>query len=170
MQTVADLDEDHANVVAHRQQQFLEILRLSRCLVAKDAAGNLRQAIDDLRHLGTKDGLDVLHGVVSVLHYVVKKGGADARGAQAHLGGGNQCHGDGVHDIGLAREAADALVGLTGEIKRLVDDVHLLAVGRGEVACEQLLVGGVHHRVVGGFTLGVFQGLEVLIHRLAFLG
>ena len=28
VQTVADLDEDHADIVAHRQQQFLEVLSL----------------------------------------------------------------------------------------------------------------------------------------------
>jgi hypothetical protein len=38
VQAVADFDEDDADVLAHRQQQLLEVLRLSRSLLAEDAA------------------------------------------------------------------------------------------------------------------------------------
>ena len=41
VQTVADLDKDDADVVAHGEQQFLEVLGLCRCLVTKDSTADL---------------------------------------------------------------------------------------------------------------------------------
>ena len=38
VKSVADFDEDDADVLAHRQQQLLEVLCLSRCLFTEDAA------------------------------------------------------------------------------------------------------------------------------------
>ena len=79
MQTVADLDEDDADVVAHREQQLLEVLGLCGGFVTEDAAGDLGQSVDDLRYLFTEDVLYVLDGVFRVLHHIMEQGGADAR-------------------------------------------------------------------------------------------
>ena len=77
MQTVADLDEDDTDVLAHRQQQFLEVLRLSRCLLSEDTTADLCQSVDNLRNLRTKDVLDILCGVVGILHDIMEQGSTD---------------------------------------------------------------------------------------------
>ena len=84
VQTVADLDEDDADIVAHGQQQFLEVL----C---------------NLCDLRSEDVLDILHRVVGILDDVVQEGCTDTGGAQSDLCTGDLCHGDGVHDIRFAR-------------------------------------------------------------------
>ena len=53
---------------------------------------------------------------------------------------------------------------LSGEVECLVDDVDFLAVGRGKVTLDQLLVGIVDEFVVGGFTLGVSAKMVLLVH------
>ena len=102
VQTVRDLHQYHADVVAHGQQQFLERLGLRGCLVAEDAAGDFGQAVHNLGNLGTEDIADILYGIVGILYHVMQKGGADAGAAQTYLLAGNLRYGDGVHDIGLA--------------------------------------------------------------------
>ena len=74
VQAVGNLDEDDADVVAHGQEQFLQVLDLGRRFVAKDAARDFRQSIDNLCYLGTEDVLDVGNGVVGVLDNVVQQG------------------------------------------------------------------------------------------------
>ena len=78
MQTVAYLDEDHADIIAHGEQQLLEVLRLGRGLLSEDTAGDLGQSVDDLRDLMTEDILDVLYGVVGIFYHVMEQGRADA--------------------------------------------------------------------------------------------
>ena len=73
VQTVADLYEDDADVLAHGEQQLLEVLGLRRCLLTEDATRNLGQSVDNLRNLRTKDVGDILHGVVGVFHHVVEQ-------------------------------------------------------------------------------------------------
>ena len=38
VEAVADFDENHANVIAHGEQQFLEVLCLGRSLLTEDTA------------------------------------------------------------------------------------------------------------------------------------
>ena len=78
MQTVAYLDKYDADVLAHCQQQFLEVLCLSRGLFTKDAATDLGQSLHNLRNLRTEDVLDVLRGVVGVFNHIVQQGCTDA--------------------------------------------------------------------------------------------
>ena len=101
MQTVGNLDEDHTDIVAHRQQQLLEVLCLCRCLLAEDAARDLRQSVDNLGHLRAKDILDILCRIFGIFHHVVEEGRTDTRRAQSDLLADNLCHRDGVHDIRL---------------------------------------------------------------------
>ena len=128
MQAVTNLDEDDTDVVAHREQQLLEVLGLCRCLLAEDAAADFRQSIDYLSHLGTEDVLDILGSIVGILNNVVQQGCTDTRRAEPHLLADNLCHGDGVHDIGLAREASYAFMCLACEVECLGDDVNFLSV------------------------------------------
>ena len=156
MESVTDLDEDHADVITHREQQLLEVLSLRRGMVAKDTAADLGKSINDLCDLLPKDILDVLSGIVRVLHDIMEQSGADARRAQSHLLAGNLRHGDRMHDIGLARQPSHAFMSLAGEVKRFGDDVHLFPMGRSEIGVQQMLEGIIDHFVVSSFALLVF--------------
>ena len=72
MQTVTDLDKNHSDIIAHRKQEFLEVLCLCRGLFSEDTATDLRQSVDDLRNLRTEEVLYVLYGIVCVLHHIVE--------------------------------------------------------------------------------------------------
>ena len=133
MKAVADLNQDDADVVAHGQQQLAERLSLCRCLLAKDAARDFREAIYDLRNLRTEEVLQVGNGELGVLHHVVQQRRADAGAAQTNLAAGNLRHGQRVHNIRFSREAPYALVCLACEVKSLVHQIHLLAVGRCQI-------------------------------------
>ena len=148
VQTVRDLDEYDAYVVAHRQQEFLEGLCLHRCFVAKDAARNLCHAIHDLSYLWTEDVRDVFHRIVGILHDVVEQRCTDAGAAKSYLFAGDSRHGDGVHDVWLARESADAFVCLLSEVEGLVDDFGVLSVAGCQIGIHELLVGFAHHHLV----------------------
>ena len=102
VQPVGNLDEHHANIVAHRQQQFTEVLRLLRGFVAKYAAGNLCQTVNDLRNLCAKQVVNVLNGIIGIFHHVVQQCCAYRRTAQTDLAHHDLCHSQWVHNILLA--------------------------------------------------------------------
>ena len=79
VQTVADLNENHAYVIAHRQQQFLEVLCLCRGLLTEYTTTDLSQSVNDLRYLRAEDVLNVLNRIVGIFHHVVQECGADTR-------------------------------------------------------------------------------------------
>ena len=128
VKAVAYFYQDDPYVVAHREQQLLDVLRLSRRLFTEYAAGNLCQSVDNLCDLASENVLDVLNRVVSVLYNVVQECRADACRAEPHLLACYLRHGDGVEYVRFARQAAHALVCLSGEVERLCYYVNLLAV------------------------------------------
>jgi acanthoscurrin-2 len=138
VQSVGHFDEHHAYILAHGQQQLAEILGLGRGLVAEDAARNLCQTLHQLGYLFAEVHLDVLHGVVGVLHYIVEQRRADRGGAKAYLLAGDFRHRYGVEDIRLAAAAADTLVSRFGKPVGPLDYLHLLAVVGGQIAVEHL--------------------------------
>jgi hypothetical protein len=72
VQTVTNLDEDDTDIIAHRQQQFLEILRLGRGLLTEDTATDLGQSVDNLCNLSPEDVFYVLNGVVGIFNNVME--------------------------------------------------------------------------------------------------
>ena len=128
MQAVGNLDEYHTDVVAHRQQEFLEGFCLSRSFVTEDTAGDLGQSVGNLCYLGTEDVFYILHRVIGILHHIMEQSGTDAGAAQPYLFAGYLSHSYGMHDIGFARQSAHALMGLPGKVERLLYDLCVLAM------------------------------------------
>ena len=128
MQAVGHLDEHHAHVLAHGEQQLAEVLGLYRRLVAKDATRDFGEAVNDARDFLAKLRLDVLDRVVGVLDHIVQQRGADAGRAKSYLLIHNGGYGNGMHDIGLSRAPTDALMGISRKLESLVDNLHFLAV------------------------------------------
>ena len=54
VQPVGQLDQQHADVLGHRQHQLAEVLRLPRVLRLQLDAGELGDAVDQARHLGAE--------------------------------------------------------------------------------------------------------------------
>ena len=129
MQTVANLDENDANVITHGEQQFLEVLGLCRCLLAEDSTRYLGQPVDNLRNLRAEHIADILDCIIGIFHHIVQQCRADAGRAKAHLLTGDLGYGDGMHDIWFARKTTHALMCLTGKVECLGNQVHFLSVG-----------------------------------------
>ena len=128
MKTVAYLNKDHADVVTHREQQLLEVLSLGRSLFTEDTTADLGQTVNNLCDLLTEDILNVLNGIVGILHHIMKQGRADTCGTQSYFRTSNLCHGNRMHDIGLTRKTADAFMRLSGEVEGFRDDINLLSM------------------------------------------
>ena len=160
MQAVAYLNKDYAYVVAHGEQQFLEVFRLCRRLFTKYSSAYLRESIHYLRHLGTEDVLYVLHGIVGVFHHVVQQCRTYTRRTESHLLACYLRHGDGVHYIRFARQTPYTLVRLLGKVERLGDEIHLLAMSRLAVCVQQVLICIIYHQLVL-----LFKFFLLLVHN-----
>ena len=72
VQSIGQLDEDDAGILGNRQQQLSIVLNLSLLTGRERQICNLREAIDDLRDLGSKLARDILDGDGGVLNDVVE--------------------------------------------------------------------------------------------------
>ena len=72
MEPVGELDQEDADVLAHRQDQLPEVLCLLFLVGLQLDAVELGHAVDQSGDLLAKLGLDVLDGGVRVLHRVVE--------------------------------------------------------------------------------------------------
>ncbi len=78
VEAVGHFDEDYADVLAHGEEKFTEVLGLDRCFVAEDAARDFGETVDNLCYLWAEVLLDVFDGVVGVFDDVVEQGSAYA--------------------------------------------------------------------------------------------
>ena len=148
MEPVAYLDEDDTYVIAHCQQQFLEVLGLCRCFVSEYSARYLGQSVHYLCYLRPEDILYIVYCIVSVFDDIVQECGTDTCRAEPHLLACYLRDSQGVHDIWLSGEPSDAPVCMTSEVVCLCDNIHLPTVWGVDVAFQELLEGIVHHLVV----------------------
>ena len=103
VQTVTDLYENDADVIAHSEEEFFECLRLSRGLVAEYSSAYLSDSIHYLRNLRSENILDIFYGVVRILYHIVQKGGADTSAAQTYLTANDLSNGQRMHNVRFAR-------------------------------------------------------------------
>ncbi len=150
VEAVGHLDEHHAYILRHRQEELAEVLGLGRRLVAEDAAGDFGEPGHDLGDLLAEVLLDVLDGVVGVLDHVVEQRGADRGRAEADFLRCDFRDGDRVENVWLAGAAPYPLVGLLGEVEGALDYFDLLAVVRREVAVEHFAESVVYYAVFFG--------------------
>ena len=129
VQPVGQLDEDDAYITRHGQKHLAEGLGLGGFAAAELHLVELGQAVDHLGHdaaellveFGLADG--------SVFQRVVQQGGAQGVGVELPAGT-DECHRDGVGDVGFAAGALLAAVGLFGQPEGAAD---ALQVGLGQV-------------------------------------
>ena len=136
---------------------------MSRSLVAEDAARDFGKAFGDFGYLLAELRLDVLNGVVGVLHHVVEQRRADRSRSKSYFLAHDASHLDGVHDVGLARAAAYACVRRLGKFKCAFYYLHFLAVIARQIAIEEILICIIYH------FLFLLRCEVVLSHRFVVL-
>ena len=101
VQAVGQLHQDDADVVDHREQHLAEVLRLALLARRKRDGADLRDAFDDVGHLGAEELLDALDGGQRVFDDVMEEPGHDRHGVELHVGQ-EVGHSQGVNQVGLA--------------------------------------------------------------------
>ena len=130
VQPVGQLDHQHAHVLGDGQDEAAQVLRLAGVLAVHLQAGELGDALHQLRHLFAEPIGDVRPRGDGVLDDVVQQRGDDGGGVEAVVGEDAR-HLDRVGEVGIAGGAQLAPV-----------HAHGIDVG----AVQQRLVGG---RVIG---------------------
>ena len=117
METVGKLDQDHANVVDHREEHLAQALRLvflfprGHCPAIGDVPGpgdltELGDAVDQVRDPAPERRADLLLGDIGVLHRIVKQSGRKGFAIDLHPGE-DDCDLDRMDHVRLARLADD---------------------------------------------------------------
>ena len=104
VQPVGELDQQHADVLGHRQQQLAEVLGLRGLRRLQLELVELGDAVDQPRHGPAEQPLDLLERGAGVLDGVVQQGGRD-RGAVELEAGQDAGDLDRMVEVGVARGA-----------------------------------------------------------------
>ncbi len=101
VQAVGELDENHADVVDHREQHLAEVLRLPLLARRKLDRAEFGDPFHHVRDVRPEQLTDALNGGLRVLHDVVEEPGGNRHHIQLHVG---QQVGDldRVYQVGLA--------------------------------------------------------------------
>ncbi len=86
VQAIGELDENHADVVDHRQQHLAEGLGLPLLAGREGDGADLGDAFDDVSDFGPEQLTDAFDGGERVLDDVVEEPGGDGHGVQPHVG------------------------------------------------------------------------------------
>src|SRR5262249_53815913 len=86
VKAVGELDEDHTDVVDHRQQHLPEALRLPLFARRERDGADFRDALDNVRNLRTEQFADALDRRQRVLDDVVEEARGDRDHVQLHVG------------------------------------------------------------------------------------
>jgi hypothetical protein len=104
VQAIGQFDQDHPDVVDHRQEHLAEVLRLALLARRERHRADFRHPLDDMGDLGTEQLPDPLDGRQGVLDDVVEEAGGDGDGVQLHVGE-EIGHRQGVDQVRLPRMA-----------------------------------------------------------------
>ncbi len=141
VQAVGELHEDDPHVLGHRHDHLAVVLGLRLLAALELDARQLRDAVDELRHLVAELVAHALEARVGVLDDVVEERGGDGLLVEPQAGADGR-DADGVHDEGLPGAPLLPLVRRGGEVERLDDEVAVelagVAVQLGEQRLEQL--------------------------------
>jgi hypothetical protein len=86
VQPVRQLDQQHAQVLAHRQQELAQVFRRALAFRHRLDLGKLGHPIDQPRHIGAEQALDLVDRGQRVLHRIVEQRGDDGFLVELQLG------------------------------------------------------------------------------------
>ena len=122
VETIAELDDQHADVLGHRDDHLAHGLRLSGLSVLEPV--ELGDTVNEQGDLVTEVRAQALEGVVGVLHGVVQDGSGEGLGRHAQLSeNGRHCHR--VSDVGFPRLTPLTGVGLLGDLVSAHDEARV---------------------------------------------
>ena len=104
VQTVGKLHENDAHVARHRKEHLAKAFGLGDFVRRKAQLVELRDAVDDVRHLGAEEVRHLDFACLRVFENVVHEAGRNRLRVHAP-GGENARDGKGMRDVGLARLA-----------------------------------------------------------------
>ena len=104
VQSVGELDEQHADIVRHCEQELAEVLGGALALALRLDLGQLGDAIDEARNIGPEMLLDLLGRRKRILDRVVEDRGGDRLVVKTKIGE-DAGHLDRMAEIGIARGA-----------------------------------------------------------------
>ena len=165
VETVGDLDEDHADVLGHGQKHLAQVLHLLVFLAGVLDAGQLGDAFHDVGDGRTELPGDILVGETGILNHVMQKRGDNAVLVKAHV-----CRdvrrGDTVGDV---RAAVLALLAVVGGLCRLIGGADPVEIHRVSLLQKLFLQLGKHpvgiERRVIFQNVGLFGHDNILIKR-----
>ena len=149
VQTVADFNQHHADVLGHCHEHLAQILDLLLLHRGEFHAGQLGDALDQLGHGVAKETGNVVKGRGGVLDAVVEQGAENRVGIQTDLRHDLRDR-EGVNNIGGAVLPLLILVLFNSILNR---PFHRVQVGVGRIAAN-----GLHHGIVM-FLEGLHSGL-----------
>ena len=114
MEPVGQLDQQDPDVPGHGHDHLADVLGLLLLPRPERDRLQLRQPVDDARHVRAEVGLELLQSDLRVLHHVVEESGRQGRGVEAQIRQDLR-HGQGVlHEV-VAGEPLLAGVARLGE-------------------------------------------------------
>ena len=166
VQPVGELDQQHADVVRHREQQLAEVLGLLGVRGLQLELVELGDAVDQAGDLGAEQPLELGQRGAGVLDGIVQQRGRD-RGAVQLPGGQDAGDLDRVREVGIARGPHLGAVRLhrehVGAVQQLLVGVRIVGLD----PLDQLVLA--HHRPARrgrGRGLARRRRLEGQRHRL----
>ncbi|GAA3259500.1 hypothetical protein GCM10020258_21360 [Sphingomonas yabuuchiae] len=102
VQPVGQLHQQDADIVRHGEQKFAQVLGRAFALGLRLDLGQLGDAVDQPRDIGTEQPLDLVIGGDGILDRVVQDGGGDRLVIQMQVGQ-DAGHLDRMAEIGIAR-------------------------------------------------------------------
>ena len=139
VQPVGELDQEHADVLGHRQQQLAEVLGLGGMRRLQLEPVELGDAVDQPGHGAPEQALDLVQRGAGVLDRVVQQGGGD-RGAVELEAGEDARDLDRMVEIGVARGAQLRAMRLHGEHVGPVEQILVGVRIVGPDALDQLVL------------------------------
>ena len=158
VETVGDLDEDHADVLGHGQKHLAQVLHLLVFLAGVLDAGQLGDAFHDVGNGRTELPGDILVGETGILNHVVQERRDNAVFVKAHVRRDVR-RGDTVGDV---RAAVLALLAVVGGLCRLIGGADPVEIHRVGLLQKLFLQLGKHP--VGIERRVIFQNVGLIGH------
>ena len=157
VQTVAQFNDHDPHILAHGQQHFAQVFRLTVLHIGEVDLGQLGDAVHQQSHLAAEPAADLLDAHRGILRHIMHEGGGNALAVHTQLHEDLR-HRQGMADIRLAAAAALVAVGDLRQLIGLTDHVQII----GPAAFLQFLF----QRVIGNGPLFRFHILSLPFWKL----
>ena len=149
VQPVGQLDQQHPQILAHRQQEFAQIFGGALLLAHRLDLGQLGHAIDQPGDIGAEQALHLLDSGEGIFHRIVQQGGDDRVLIELQLGHQAR-HLYRMAEIGVATGALLAAMFLDGVDIGAVEQALIRIRIIGKHAFDEFILAQHRRGIVGG--------------------